>query len=134
MHLVYVEDDVIIRDAVVEYFQEYGFDVIEAATGEDAMRSLHGAPMPSLVVTDIDLGSGCSGVDLADWLHVRWPKLNVVFASGRLDRLEGRPLDARETCLGKPFRISTLARIVRGLASPTSPVSNSGAEVSSAYV
>jgi DNA-binding NtrC family response regulator len=131
MQLVFVEDDVVIRDAVVEYLREHGFEVIEAATAEDAMHRLHDAPMPSLVVTDIDLGTGCSGVDLADWLHARWPDLNVVFATGRLDQLEGRALDPRETCLGKPFRLSALTKIVRRLASSAS---SSETEVSSRHM
>lgn len=134
MQLLFVEDDVVIRDVVVEYLREHGFEVVEAATAEDAMHRLHDAPMPSLVVTDIDLGTGCSGLELADWLHARWPDLNVVFASGRLDQLEDRPLDARETCLGKPFRLSALAKIVRRLASSASMASSSEIGVSSRYV
>jgi DNA-binding NtrC family response regulator len=134
MQLIFVEDDIVIRETVVEYFREHGFEVIEAATAEGAMHCLHSAPMPSLVVTDIDLGTGCSGLEFADWLHARWPELNVVFASGRLDRLKGRTPDAREACLGKPFRLSTLAQIVRRLASSTSMASSSKTGVSSEYM
>jgi len=134
MQLIFVEDDVAIRHVVVEYLREHGFEVVEAATAEDAMHRLHDAPMPSLVVTDIDLGTGCSGLELADWLHARWPELNVVFASGRLEQLEGRALDRRETCLGKPFRLSALAKIVRHLASSANMASSSEIEVSSRCV
>jgi DNA-binding response OmpR family regulator len=134
MQLIFVEDDVIIRGVVAEYFREHGFEVVEAATAEDAMHRLLDAPMPSLVVTDIDLGTGSSGLDLADWLHMRWPELNVIFASGRLDQLEGRAPGARETCLGKPYRLSTLAKIVRRLASSASMAGSSEVGVRSRYV
>lgn len=117
MQLIFVEDDAIIRDVAVEYLQEHGYDVVEAATAEDAMRRMVGAPAPHLVVTDIDLGEGRSGLELADWLHARWPELNVIFASGRLDRLKGRAPDPREACLAKPFRLRNLIELVRNSAS-----------------
>ena len=118
MQLIFVEDDAIIRDVAVEYLQEHGYEVVEAATAEDAMQRLVGAPPPQLVVTDIDLGDGRSGIEFADWLHARWPELNVIFASGRLDRLTGRAADPRETCLAKPFRLGTLMELVRSFGSP----------------
>jgi len=113
MQLIFVEDDTVIRNLAVEYLQEHGYDVVEAATAEDAMRSLAGTSAPELVVTDIDLGAGRSGLEFADWLHERWPELNVIFASGRLDRLDGRALDPREVCLAKPFRLRKLIELVR---------------------
>lgn len=119
MQLIFVEDDAIIRDVAVEYLQEHGYDVVEAATAEDAMQRMAGAPAPHLVVTDIDLGKGRSGLDLADWLHARWPDLNVIFASGRLDRLKDRAPDPRETSLAKPFRLRSLIELVRSSAPPS---------------
>jgi len=113
MQLIFVEDDTVIRELVAECLHEHGYDVVEAATAEDAMHSLIGSPAPQLVVTDIDLGAGRSGLEFADWLHERWPELNVIFASGRLDRLNGRVPDRRETCLAKPFRLSLLVQHVR---------------------
>jgi DNA-binding response OmpR family regulator len=116
MRLIFVEDDAAIREVVVECLQEQGYDVVQAATAEDAMRHMARAPAPQLVVTDIDLGAGRSGLEFADWLHERWPELNVIFATGRLDRLEGRVLDPREACLAKPFRFSKLIELVRSFA------------------
>jgi DNA-binding NtrC family response regulator len=121
MQLIFVEDDAIIRDVAAEYLHEHGYDVVEAATAEDAMHHLVGAPAPHLVVTDIDLGDGRSGLELADWLHARWPELNVIFASGRLDRMEGRAHHPRETCLAKPFRLGKLIELVRSVAPAAEP-------------
>lgn len=113
MRLIFVEDDAVIRDLIVECLQEQGYDVVEAATAEEAIQHLAGACAPNLVVTDIDLGAGRSGLEFADWVHERWPELNVIFASGCLDRLNGRALDPRETCLAKPFRSRKLIELVR---------------------
>ncbi len=119
MQLFFVEDDAIIRDVAVKYLQEHGYEVVEAATAEDAMQRLVSSPAPQLVVTDIDLGKGRSGIELADWLHARWPELNIIFASGRLDQMEGRAPDPRETCLAKPFRLGKLIELVRSVAPPS---------------
>ncbi len=125
MQLIFVEDDAVIRDVAVEYLQEHGYTVIEAATAEDAMQCLAGGPVPLLAVTDIDLGEGRSGLEFADWLHERWPELNVIFASGRLDRLKGRAPDSRETCLAKPFRLTKLVELVRSVVPPDTMASRS---------
>lgn len=119
MQLVVVEDDADLRDIVVERLREHGYDVLAAATVEDAMQCLAGGPVPSLVVTDVDLGAGRSGVELADWLHERWPELPVIFASGRLEWLAGRAHDPRETHLAKPFSTRSLTELVRRFVPPS---------------
>ena len=75
------------------------------------MQRLASGPAPLLAVTDIDLGAGRSGLVFADWLHERWPELNVIFASGRLDRLNGRAFDPRESRLAKPFSLAKLIEL-----------------------
>lgn len=125
MQLIFVEDNAVIRDVVVQCLNEYGYDVVKAATAEDAMQCLINAPAPQLVVTDIDLGEGRSGLEFADWLHERWPELNVIFATGRLDRLNGRAPDPRETCLVKPFRLGALIERVRCFVPPSAMASGS---------
>ncbi len=114
MQVLFVEDDALIREVIAEYLRDNGFDVVEVATAEEAMLVMTAAA--SLVVTDIDLGAGRSGLDLADWVHARWPELRVVFVTGRLDRLGSRALDPREAFLGKPFALGTLVELVRRFA------------------
>ncbi len=113
MQLVLVGGDNIIREMVAECRRDCGADVIEVATAEDAMHRLIGSPAPQLVAKDIGLGAGRSGLEFADWLHERWPELNAIFANARLDRLNGRVPDRRETCLAKPFRLCKLIELVR---------------------
>lgn len=113
MQLVFVEDDAELRDIVAERLRKHRYDVFAAATAEDAMQRLAGGHVPSLVVTDVDLGAGRSGVEFADWLHERWPELRVIFASGCLERLASRARDPRETHLAKPFSTRSLIDLVR---------------------
>jgi len=43
----------------------------------------------------------------------------VILANGRLDRLNGRAFDMRETCVGKPFSLAKLiGHIEDALPSP----------------
>ena len=114
MPLLFVEDDPPIREVVTDGLQEHGFEVVEAVTAEEAMRLIEDGFVPPLVITDIDLGAGRSGIDLANWLRDRWPELGVIFVTGRLDRLRGRPTHPREACLAKPFRLAPLVALVRG--------------------
>jgi len=113
MQLVLAEGGNIIREMVAECRRDCGSNVIEVATAEDAVHCLIGSPAPQLVATDIDLGAGRSGLGFADWLHERWPELNVMFANAGLDRLNGRVPGRRETCFAKPFRLCKLIELVR---------------------
>jgi DNA-binding response OmpR family regulator len=124
MQLLFVEDDALIREVVSEYLHDHGFDVVEAATAEDAMLRVVDTPVPPLVVTDIDLGAGRSGIELADALRERWPEVAVIFVTGRLDRLDGRCSSPREAALGKPFRLPQLVAIAQNFlpAKASSPL------------
>lgn len=110
--LIFVEDVAVIRDLIMDCLQEHEYEAVGAATAEDAMQRLASGPAPSLAVTDIDLGAGRSGLEFADWPHERWPELNVIFANGRPDWLNGRAFDPRESCLSSPFSLSKLVELV----------------------
>ncbi len=128
MQLLFVEDDVLIREVLTDCLQDHGYDVVEAATAEDAMQRMMGGFDPLLVITDIDLGAGRSGIELADWLHEGWPELGVIFVTGRLDRLRGRSPDLREASLAKPFRLSQLVELVHRFVSPSATTSRMSAD------
>ncbi len=119
MQLLLVEDEALIREVVTDCLQDHGFGVVEAATAEEAMQRMMGGLGPPLVITDIDLGAGRSGIELADWLHQGWPELGVIFVTGRSDRLQGRLPDPREACLAKPFRLSQLVELVHRFVPPS---------------
>lgn len=112
MQLLFVEDEALIREIVADCLHDHGFGVVQAATAEDAMQRMMGGLGPPLVITDIDLGAGRSGIELADWVHQGWPELAVIFVTGRTDRLRGRLPDPREACLAKPFRLTHLVELV----------------------
>ena len=111
--LLLVEDDVLVRTTVAMMLEDEGFHVVEAATADEAQSLIQGGLDASVMVTDVDLGVGPSGPELADWLHGQRPDLSIIFITGRAASLAGRRRDVREAMLPKPFEGSVLSELVR---------------------
>ncbi|MDP9097008.1 MAG: response regulator [Pseudomonadota bacterium] len=111
--LLLVEDDALVRDTVALMLEEDGFDVFEAASAAEALRLVSDGLAAPVIVTDVDLGAGPSGADLADALHELRPDLRIIFITGRTASLAGRSADVREAILPKPFESDALAQLVR---------------------
>jgi DNA-binding NtrC family response regulator len=79
-----VEDDPSQRKALTNLLKSAGLHVVECANGEVAELILAstGSQLRALV-TDIELGGGMSGVELAQHAKRRFPDLNIVMVSGR---------------------------------------------------
>ena len=110
--LLIVEDDESLRRIVSRHLRGLGYAVDEAATAEDAVRSLAGGLRPSLVLLDLNL-PGDTGWDL-----VRGPALAaagsppVVITSATTVN-PGRLAEFRLAgYLPKPFALETLVAIV----------------------
>ncbi len=93
--LLLVEDDELVRLTVAMTLEDLGFTVLEATTGEAALQQLKAGLDTDILVTDIDLGPGISGLQLADQVRASRPGLPVVFVTGRVTTLQGR---AHGTC------------------------------------
>ena len=115
--LLLVEDDVLVRMTVALMLEDEGFSVVEAATATEAQRLMQDGLDTMVVVTDVDLGAGQSGAELADWLRGRRPDVVIIFITGRIASLAGRQLDLREAILSKPFEGSALSELVRKMIS-----------------
>lgn len=111
--LLLVEDDVLVRMTVALMLEDEGFSVVEAATAAEAQQLMQEGLDTMVVVTDVDLGAGPSGTELADWLRGQRPELAIIFITGRTASLAGRRLDLREAILPKPFEGSELSELVR---------------------
>ncbi|MBP6667957.1 MAG: PAS domain S-box protein [Gemmatimonadales bacterium] len=113
--ILLVEDEPAVRTIGVRILRSAGYQVIEAADGEEAWSLLsRGDPEVQLVVTDLVMPR-LGGLQLADRLSASRPQLPIVFTSGYsadLDRLgEG---DARaRPFLRKPFTPAQLRGIVQ---------------------
>ena len=79
-----VEDEPLVRGMIVLALRDARCEVLEAGTGEGALTQLgnHGYRMTALF-TDIELGGLLSGWDVADACRTAYPRLRIVYASGR---------------------------------------------------
>ena len=114
--LLLVEDDALVRMTVALMLEDDGFGVVEAATAEEALGLMRSGLDAPVMVTDVDLGAGWNGMELADQLRALSPNLVIIFITGRMASLAGRSLGPREAVLPKPFEGSALARLVREMS------------------
>ena len=91
--ILVVEDVVLVRMLLADLLRQRGFEVIEAATAEDAVRVLDADFAVDLVLSDVYMpGSAMDGVALARWIHEHRPELKVVLGSGVVSTTD--PADA----------------------------------------
>jgi CheY-like chemotaxis protein len=77
-----VEDDPLVLDCTAELLAEGGCSVLRATTADEAIAFLEAGPVPEMLVTDISLASGRSGLDLARTVAERWPQVRLLIVSG----------------------------------------------------
>jgi CheY-like chemotaxis protein len=122
--ILVVEDEPIVRDLANMILSDCGYKVLEAATGAEALRvwERHQGNI-QLLITDIVMPDGMSGMELAEHLHSAQPELKIIFASGystdNLDTDFVRRGLAR--VLPKPYTHVTLPQAVRKCLDNSSP-------------
>jgi CheY-like chemotaxis protein len=81
--LLYVEDEPLILDLGVSAFEEAGFGVAAVPSGTEAIVALdaRGAEFKALI-TDIDLGGGPSGWEVAKHARELFPDMPIIYVSG----------------------------------------------------
>ena len=113
-HVLVVDDDHSMREALANYLGQHDLRVTTVADGA-AMRALLGKQVIDLVVLDLRLGAE-SGLDLARWLRDQ-SAIPIVMLSGRseeADRVMGLELGA-DDYLTKPFSPRELLARVRAI-------------------
>jgi PAS domain S-box-containing protein len=113
--ILVVEDDGDVRGYAVNAVRHLGYQVLEASDAATALALLGTRPDVDLLFTDVGL-PGTNGRELAETAGMMRPGLKVVFTSG-YDRSAIVSLGVLEPgvhLLPKPFRIETLAHMLRG--------------------
>jgi signal transduction histidine kinase len=91
--------------------RQEGHQVATAASGEEALVRMQ-AESFEVVVTDLGLGTGMNGWELARQVRVGWPETRVVLATGwapSIDSDQARATGIRAV-VAKPYRMSDLRR------------------------
>jgi len=114
--ILVVEDEVPLRQLVRNVLQRYGYRVLEANSGVDALPIwLEYKDQISLLLTDMVMPHGVSGRELAQRLRGDQPELKVIYSSGYSLAVVGADMVLREglNFLQKPYHPAKLAKAVR---------------------
>jgi PAS domain S-box-containing protein len=82
LSVLLVEDDAEVRDVMRRFLESLACTVLEAPSGEQALLALGGEARFDVLLTDIALGAGMRGTELAAKAQERFPALAIVLMSG----------------------------------------------------
>jgi CheY-like chemotaxis protein len=117
--VIVVDDNNAARSAVANTLRDGGYQVAEVSSGEGALRRLERTTQPAVMVADINLGAGMSGLQLAASVHELWPATGVVLISADDDMLAAHA--AEDEILAKPFSTDRLLGRVDAVAARLKP-------------
>jgi two-component system cell cycle sensor histidine kinase/response regulator CckA len=113
-----VEDEEALRSIGKEILEAYGYTVILAGDGVEALEIVRGGSEPiHLVMTDV-LMPRMGGIELAEELSTLHPGLKILYTSGYNDSGTGLSRVTGSRYLQKPYAMQELARTLRDLLDP----------------
>jgi CheY-like chemotaxis protein len=109
-----VEDEDNVRTSVKRQLESLGHRVLVAGAAAEALILLGAPGAPDILLTDVVLGSGMDGIELADAAHVERPRLPVIFMSGytAVPEAQQRIRETGAPLLAKPFTTPELERAI----------------------
>ncbi|HWI57473.1 MAG TPA: ATP-binding protein [Bacillota bacterium] len=114
--ILVVEDEPVLRELAHTILADCGYHILEAGSGREALEiwERHHSRI-DLVLTDMVMPEGISGMDLAQKLHLTKPRLKIIFASGySMDDLDTDFVrNGHAAFLQKPYTHLSLPKAVR---------------------
>jgi DNA-binding NtrC family response regulator len=111
--ILYVEDDLLCSSENSEVIRESGFDVVEACCAAEAAAVIDRHDPLVALVTDINLGDGADGFEVARHARLAYPDLPVIYVSAAaaarisLEGLKGADF------IAKPFHAQQIIDALR---------------------
>jgi PAS domain S-box-containing protein len=119
--LLVVEDDAGVRQMLVHALRLLGYQVISAANGQEAMDlwRKHN-PQIDLLLTDMVMPEGMTGLELAKRVRADKPDLKIIVSSGYSIELSelGNATAEGIVYLAKPYEVSRLGSVLRRCLHP----------------
>ena len=109
-----VEDEPLIRIDMVYCLTDFGFEVIEATSADQAIEILESRDDIRLLFTDVDMPGSMDGLKLAAFVRDRWPPIKLIIASGHVAVRES-DLPAGSRFFKKPYERKEIACAVRDM-------------------
>ncbi len=111
-----VEDEMVLREMAREFLNDCGYRILEAGSGREALHVWHEHRSEiDLLLTDMKMPEGISGMELAEKMIAEQPVLRVIFTSGYSDDMVSPEILKRNNArfLPKPYSYAELTRMVR---------------------
>ena len=108
-----VEDDPDVMETAVAMLRQLGYEVLTAPEAVSALNVLRREPRIDVLFTDMVMPQGVNGLDLARKARAMQPQLKVLLVSGF--PIAPSANDQDFTFVGKPYRWSEIAEILRGM-------------------
>jgi two-component system cell cycle sensor histidine kinase/response regulator CckA len=115
-----VDDEEIVRRLAARMLTTMGYRVLEARSGQEAVRLLRrGAHRINGVLTDVAM-PGIGGRELGETIARCWPQIRVLYMSGfaAMRMVSEGELDPAQPFIQKPFTSEQLGRKMRDLLTP----------------
>ena len=109
--IMLVEDEAPLLMLVGDALEDMGYEVTRMSSGLRAMEALEEGDRPDIVVTDVSMPEGVSGIEIAGRALSAEPPPQVVLVSG-LSKSQLPPLPEGAVFLPKPYRISQLVGLL----------------------
>lgn len=114
--LLYVEDDVLIQDGVVAALCAAGYQVLVADDAQQARRQIaaYGAELGALV-TDVNLGDGPDGWQVAREARAQYATLPIVYVSAASEHHWASMGVPGSVMIAKPFATAEVVGAISSL-------------------
>lgn len=113
-----VEDEILLRMNAVEMIEDAGFDVVQAANADEAIKMLESRFDIRVVFTDIQMPGSMDGLKLAAAVRGRWPPIKIIAASGRVIIRDG-DLPIGAVFVSKPYSSKTVSNTLHAMLAVT---------------
>lgn len=122
VRVLLVEDDAAVREIAGGLLRDLGCEVTTAENGASALEALEEGVAFDLLMSDIVMPGGVSGVDLARSASANRPDMAVLLTTGYAgERMDAAPADLPWPVLRKPFQVDQLAEIAGALLAVREP-------------
>jgi CheY-like chemotaxis protein len=117
--VLFVDDESVIRFVTAEALRDHGFEVFEAATGDEALALFNVPDSFDILFTDVKMPGKIDGLELASIVRRLDPDIPILIASGFAASIKRRigEVSSPVIFVQKPYNLEKLVSTVRGLVS-----------------
>lgn len=109
-----VEDEALIRLDAVQMIEDAGYEVVEAANADAAIRILEARQDITIVFTDVNMPGSMDGLKLVRAIRDRWPPVHLIVTSGKeIVRPSDLPHGGR--FIPKPYTARMVANVLHAM-------------------